>query len=193
MKLVENRKEMPGYDDCLPAYGTTGCDDMPFCINRTGNWLYKGGLIKRKAVVCLFASMLTRDENGRYFLESPAGQKEITVEDAPFVVVDMKWRGVGRKQELCFLTNTDECIVAGQEHGLRMAQMLPHMEYVPYLHVRNGRGNFPIEARVGRAIYYELVALAEPGIMDGHAVMGVWSGGVFFPVGVPSSTSAPMI
>lgn len=166
---------------------------MPFCINRTGNWLYKGGLIKRKAMVCLFASMLTRDENGRYFLESPAGQKEITVEDAPFVVVDMKWRGVGRKQELCFLTNTDECIVAGQEHGLRMAQMLPHMEYVPYLHVRNGRGNFPIEARVGRAIYYELVALAEPGIMDGHAVMGVWSGGVFFPVGVPSSTSAPMI
>lgn len=184
--LVESRKKLPDYDHGQPAYASVAHDEMPFFINREGGWLYKGSLIQRKTMVCLFASILTRDEDGHYLLESPVETARIKVEDAPFVVVDMRWRGVGRKQEISFRTNTDECITAGRLHGLRLAKMPPRMDYVPYLHVRNGKGEFPIEARINRATYYELAALAEPGIMNGHEVMGVWSGGVFFPIdGLP--------
>ena len=184
--LVESRTKLSDYEHGQPAHGATGYDEMSFLINRDGGWLYKGSLIKRKTMVCLFASMLTRDEDGQYLLVSPTETVRIKVDDAPFVVVDMKWRGVGRKQEVSFLTNTDECITAGQTHGLRLALALPRKDYVPYLHIRNGKGNFPIEARISRPTYYELVALAEPGVMNGREVMGVWSGGIFFPIdGLP--------
>jgi hypothetical protein len=49
--------------------------------------------------------------------------------------------------------------------------------------VRDGNGAFPIEARINRATYYELVALAEPGMVHGKRVLGVWSDGVFFSLG----------
>jgi hypothetical protein len=47
----------------------------------------------------------------------------------------------------------------------------------PYVRVRGG-----LEARVARAVYYHLVEIAEPS-SDDENVLGVWSGGVFFPIG----------
>ena len=41
----------------------------------------------------------------------------------------------------------------------------------------------PVEARIGRAVYYELVALAVPGMIRGRRVLGVWSCGKFFSLG----------
>ena len=183
MKLVENRMEMLGYASGSPEPGVAKCGNIPFLIKRDGSWLYQGTPIARKSMVCLLASLLTRDENGRYLLESPAERGLIDVEDTPLVVVAMKWRGAGRKQELNFLTNTDECITAGPAHELRVAYNLTRQGPVPYLHIRDGKGKFPVEARINRSTYYELVALAEPGIKDGHEVLGVWSGGVFFQIG----------
>ena len=40
-----------------------------------------------------------------------------------------------------------------------------------------------IEARVNRAVYYELVALAVPEYVGPHLMLGVWSSGQFFPLG----------
>lgn len=183
MKFVEKRMEMLGYASGSPEPGVVECGDIPFLIKRDGSWLYKGSPIARKSMVCLLASMLTRDEAGRYLLESPAERGRIDVEDAPLVVVAMKWQGAGRKQELSFLTNTDECIAAGPAHELRVAYNLTRPDPVPYLHIRDGKGKFPVEARVNRSTYYELVALAEPGITNGQDALGVWSGGMFFPIG----------
>lgn len=183
MKLVEKRTEMLGYASGSPEPGAVECGDVPFLIKHDGSWLYKGSPIARKSMVCLLASLLTRDEHGRYLLESPAERGRVDVEDAPLVVVRMKWKGTGRKQELTFLTNTDECVTAGSAHGLRVAYSLKRPDIVPYLHIRDGQGNFPVEAKVNRSTYYELMALAEPGIANGHEVMGVWSGGMFFSIG----------
>ena len=183
MKLIENRLEADGFVGGSPGYHAAGCRDMPFFIRRDGSWLHKGEPIKRKAMVCLFASLLTRDENGRYLLQSPAERGFIEVEDAPLVVVALRWQGAGRKQTLNFLTNTDECIVAGQAHPLRMVSGPLDADPVPYLHIRDGEGQFPIEARFNRSTYYELMALAEPGLVDGREMLGVWSSGVFFPIG----------
>jgi hypothetical protein len=47
----------------------------------------------------------------------------------------------------------------------------------------DGAGRVALVARIGRAVYYELVALAEPGMVQGRQVLGVWSSGAFFPLG----------
>lgn len=154
--------------------------DVPFFIKRDGCWFYKGGAIKRKSMICLLASMLIRDASGHYSLESPATQGRVDIEDAPFVVSQMRWRGAGRSQELYFLTNADECILAGRDHPLRVVRGFPGAHSSLYLHVRDGKGSLPLEARIDRGTYYELFALAELGFIEEREVLGVWSGGVFF-------------
>ena len=107
----------------------------------------------------------------------------IEVEDAPFVAVELGWAGVGREQVLTFRTNVDQVVTAGPKHPIRMAYDVVSCEPTPYVHVRDGAGRFALEARIGRAVYYELVALAEPGMVQGRQVLGVWSSGAFFPLG----------
>jgi hypothetical protein len=95
----------------------------------------------------------------------------------------MDWTGQGRDQVLTFRTSVDQVITAGRSHRLRVARSLMTCEPTPYIHVRDGAGAYPIEARINRAVYYELVALAEPGFVEGRRVLGVWSEGVFFALG----------
>jgi hypothetical protein len=175
------KKHLPAKSDGprVPAE----CGDLPFIIKRDGTWLYRGTPINRKPMVCLFATVLKREADGSYLLETPAERGRIEVEDAAFVAVELDWTGHGTRQILTFRTNTDQCITAGPEHPIRIAHDLLTCEPTPYLHVRNGKGSYPIEARINRATYYELVALAEPGILHGRKVLGVWSDGAFFSLG----------
>jgi hypothetical protein len=152
-------------------------------IRRDGSWWYRGSTIGRKELVCLFSSVLKRDVRGQFLLETPAERGVIEVEDAPFVAVELGWAGVGRDQVLTFRTNVDQVVTAGPKHPIRMAHDVVSCEPTPYVHVRDGAGRFALEARIGRAVYYELVALAEPGMVQGRQVLGVWSSGAFFPLG----------
>lgn len=165
------------------ARDVTDRGELPFLIRRDGTWLYRGSPIGRKSMVCLFASVLTRDEEGAFLLQTPAERGRIDVEDAPFVAVGLDWSGSGRDQVLTFRTNVDELVTAGPDHRIRIAHDLFTCEPTPYLHIRDGRGVFPVEARIGRAVYYELVALAEPGFRHGKRVLGIWSEGMFFSLG----------
>lgn len=176
--IVLAPKAMPA-----PPRKTVDHGHLPFVIKRDGTWLYKGGPITRKPMVCLFSTVLKRDETGAFFLETPAERGFIDVEDAPFVAVELHWAGQGRQQSLSFRTNTDQCVTAGREHPIRIAHDLLTCEPTPYLHIRDGNGKYPIEARINRATYYELAALAEPGLKHGRKVLGVWSEGVFFSLG----------
>ena len=156
---------------------------LPFVICRDGTWQYRGSVIGRKELVCLFSSVLKRDAEGRYLLETPAERGVIEVQDAPFVAVELGWAGVGLDQVLTFRTNVDQVVTAGPKHPIRVAFNSVSCEPTPYVHVREGQGAFALEARIGRAVYYELVALAEPCVVEGRAVLGVWSSGCFFPLG----------
>ena len=49
--------------------------------------------------------------------------------------------------------------------------------------MRPGAGERGIEARINRAVYYELVALAVPEWVGCRRMLGVWSRGRFFPLG----------
>lgn len=158
------------------------CGDLPFLIRRDGTWLYRGSPIGRKELVCLFASVLRREEDGSYWLETPAERGRIEVEDVPFVAVEMDWCGCGRQQSLTFRTNVDQVVTAGPEHPIRVAHDILTCEPTPYIRVR-GSETVPIEARISRAVYYELVALAEPGMRHCQKMLGVWSRGNFYPLG----------
>jgi len=162
------------------------CGDLALRIGRDGTWYYQGSPIRRKELVCLFASCLKRDADG-YWIETPAERGRIEVEDAPFTAVELFWsRGPcadcacekGGGQALTFRTNVDEMVTAGRAHPIRVARDIVTCLPTPYVMVRDG-----LEARIGRAVYYELVALAVPETVHGERVLGVWSGGVFFPLG----------
>ncbi|PHK93375.1 hypothetical protein CR162_18970 [Pseudoroseomonas rhizosphaerae] len=146
-------------------------------IAKDGTWHYQGSPIGRKELVCLFASVLKREEDGRYLLETPVERGEITVEDAPFVAVEVFWRRCEGRQCLTFRTNLDEMVTADADHPIRVAIDRRSREPRPYVMVRPG-----LEARINRAVFYELVALAETERVEGRDLLGVWSEGVFFPI-----------
>lgn len=158
------------------------CGDLPFVIKRDGSWLYKGTPIGRKELVCLFASVLRREADGSYWLETPIERGRIVVEDAPFVVVEMDWTGSGSDQVVTFRTNTDELVSVDLDHPLRFMGEAG-CDPKPYVRLRPGEGDHPIEARISRPVFYELAALAEPQTVHGRMMLGVWSCGVFFPLG----------
>ncbi len=153
------------------------CGDLDMRIARDGTWFYQGTPIGRPAMVRLFSTVIRRDGDD-YFLVTPVEKVGIQVEDAPFVAVRLDVSGEGEAQLLRFVTNVDDVVEAGQEHPLRVSLDPQTQEPSPYIHVRAN-----LEALVHRNVFYQLVDLAVPGDVDGESWLGVWSGGVFFPIG----------
>jgi hypothetical protein len=144
-------------------------------IDRDGRWHYRGSPIGRQQMVRLFASILHRLPDGSYWLVTPAEQGMVEVEDVPFVAVELRADGIGREQRLEFRTNTEDWVAAGPDHKLVVRPTADGSE-APYLTVRDG-----LEARLLRPVFYHLVELAEPDPSGDR--LGVWSAGVFFPIG----------
>lgn len=168
------------------------CGNLPFLIRKDGTWLYRGSPIRRKEMVCLFSSMLTRDEEGGYWLESPYERGRIEVEDAPWIAVELGWCGHGPEQCLTLRTNVDETVSLGAGNPIRVVHGDVNCERQgprPYVRIRPGKGEYPLEARISRPVYYELVALAEPRCVGGEKMLGVWSQGSFFALGRAPETA----
>jgi hypothetical protein len=153
------------------------CGDFDMRIARDGTWFYRGSPIGRKPLVKLFSTVLRR-ENGEFWLVTPAERGRILVDDAPFVAVAVDAAGTGMDRRLTFRTNVDDEVIADAAHPIRVAADSPRGESVPYVTVRNG-----LEARILRPVYYHLVELGEFAIIDGVEQLGVWSAGIFFPLG----------
>jgi hypothetical protein len=152
------------------------CGNFEISIARDGTWFYRGSPIHRLPLVKLFASVLERDAEGEYFLTTPAERGRIIVEDAPFTAVALEARGEGEGQELIFRTNLDDTVTAGEKHPLRVANDATGAPN-PYILVRNR-----LEARLSRAVFYELVELAREERVGDSVRVGVWSRGRFFPI-----------
>ena len=156
------------------------CGDFSMRIDRNGTWYYRGSPIGRLALVRLFSTVLRRDADGVYWLTTPVENGRIEVEDAPFIGVELIAEGAGRNQIIHVRTNFDDLVRLDSEHPLRVVHDPVSGEPRPYLYVRKG-----LEARLARAVYYHLVEIGEAA-EDGDT-FGVWSGGVFFPLGQTSS------
>jgi hypothetical protein len=174
------QKSLEGLTASLPRAGDKGLPpvhlwDPPFCgdidmrIAPDGTWFYMQTPIGRPALVKLFAGVLKR-EGGKHFLVTPVEKVGITVDDAPFVAVEMQEEG----GVLNFRTNVDDWVACGRDHALRFE---PEKTggLKPYLHVRRD-----LWARLTRPLFYDLVERGEQRTVNGRDVFGVASAGEFF-------------
>ena len=145
------------------------CGALDLTIRRDGRWVHEGSPIGRARLVALFASVLRREADGGYVLVTPAEKLSITVEDAPFLLVETRVSGDGEARRIAMRDNVGDWVEAGPEHPLRLVST--DDAFKPYVLIR-GR----LEGLASRAVAQELAGLVEP---DGS---GIWAGGVLFPV-----------
>jgi hypothetical protein len=150
------------------------CGDLDMHIATDGTWHYLKTPIGRPALVKLFASVLKR-EGDKYFLVTPVEKVGITVDDAPFLAVEMKIEEGPGGRVLNFRTNVDDWVACGPEHRLRFEPEPDTGGLKPYLHVRRD-----LWAKVTRALFYDLVELGEDREIAGERMFGLASGGEFF-------------
>jgi hypothetical protein len=152
------------------------CGDLDMRIAADGTWFYLKTPIGRPALVKLFASVLKR-ENDKYFLVTPVEKCGLEVEDAPFLAVELEVEDAAGGRELHFRTNVDDWVTCGPGHALRFEPQPGTGGLKPYLHVRRD-----LWAKVTRALFFDLVELGEEREVEGMAMFGVASKGVFFPM-----------
>ncbi len=156
----------------------SSCGDFDIRIAADGTWFYRGSPIGRKALVKLFATVLQRDSDGEYWLVTPVERGRVTVDDAPFVAVEMSAEGHGKDQILRFRTNIDRWVEAGPENPIRVAEAPDNGEPRPYILAWDR-----LEALILRPVFYHLVDTAVEERHHGRNTVGVWSNGIFFPLG----------
>lgn len=155
------------------AAGDADCGDLGLAIDREGSWSYRGSPIQRPGLVKLFASVLHRTGDGRYWLVTPGERGVVDVADVPFVAVALTVAGEGPERTVRLGTNLDEWVTVGPAHPLRLGPQ-PDGSIAPYVAVRDG-----LEARLARPVFYELVEHGE----ETPAGFGIWSQGAFFVLG----------
>jgi hypothetical protein len=141
---VEQRKLPP-----VESWDPQESGDSLMRIAADGTWFHDGGEITRQAMVRAFASLLTRDDAGTYWLVTPFQKLSIEVDDAAFIATDVAQRESG----LGFRLNSDELVIAGPNNRLiaRGDAETPAL----YLQVRRG-----CEARLNRSTYQQLADIA---------------------------------
>ncbi len=150
------------------------CGDLDMRVAADGTWFYLKTPIGRPALVKLFASVLKR-EGEKYFLVTPVEKCGIRVDDAPFLAVELRVENSAAGQVLNFRTNVDDWIACGPQHKLRFEPEPGTGGLKPYIHVRRD-----LWAKVTRALFFDLVELGEERDIDGTAMFGVSSTGMFF-------------
>ena len=169
-------RKLPPVEKWNPAH----CGDIDIRIARDGTWYHQGSPIGRKELVRLFSTILRKDPDG-FHLVTPVEKMRIVVEDVPFQAVLMDVSGAGRAQSLAFTTNVGDETVAGPDNPIRVETDPATDEPAPYVHVRKG-----LEARIARAVFYQMADLCVPGEGEHAGWLGVWSNGRFFRLGRPA-------
>ena len=149
------------------------CGDIDMRIARDGTWFYNGSPIGRPALVQLFASVLRR-EGDKFVLVTPVEKVGITVEDAPFLGVELRCEERGSDQKLHLRTNTEDWVRIDDEHPLRF-EPGESDGLKPYVRVRS-----ELWALVKRALFFDLVDLGEVRDIEGVSTFGIASFGRFF-------------
>lgn len=170
----ESETGFPPVERWHPDY----CGEMDMVIRADGSWWHDGSPFTRLTLVKLFASILRKDEDGETYLVTPVEKIKIKVERAHFVAIRVDIEGSGQGQRLFFTTNMDEIVEAGTGRPLRVETDAVSLEPSPFISVR-GR----LEASLARPVFYELVEHAVERETETGKQLGVYSGGVFFPLG----------
>jgi uncharacterized protein len=159
-EAVAGRKLPP-----IEHWNPTETADSAMQIRADGTWLHEGQPITRPAMVRAFASLLMCDGDGQHWLVTPECCQSIEVEDAAFIAVDMQVYD----DALAFRLNTDELVIAGPEHPLRVAGDSERPAI--YLAVRHG-----CEAHLNRSTWLQL---ADHALTHGDGLTVTSEGAVF--------------
>lgn len=144
--------------------------DIPIRIDADGTWYHDGGRIERESLVKLFASILRREEDGHYYLVTPAEKWRISVALHPLIVTDIEYREQGGQSVLQATLNTGRQVVIDAEHPMFLE---PAAEHVAGVQLDHG-----LTALLSRPAWYRLVEMAE----DVAGVPSVHSSGLVFPL-----------
>jgi len=154
------------------------CGSIPMHIARDGQWLYQQSAINRIELVRLFAAILSC-QHGRYFLTTPAEKVEISVADAPFLLVACHWLSQPNgPAQLQLTSSVGESYLISAEFPVQLQSDPLTGDQLPYLQLPRG-----LHAKFARSLYYELVeaALAQPQPDDSSLI--VTSGDYTFSLG----------
>lgn len=164
---------LPPVDKWEPDY----CGALDIVIKPDGTWFYMGTPIGRAPLVRLFSTVLRKDADGETYLVTPVEKIKITVEDAPFLAVEMNAKVEGEERVLTFRTNVGDLVEAGPENPLRFEIVGETDQLKPYVLVR-GR----LEALLARPVMYELISYGEEIEVDGQHMFALRSNGAVFPI-----------
>lgn len=147
------------------------CGEIPIRIDGDGRWYYQGSEIKRQALIKLFASVLVK-EGDDYFLVTPAEKVKISVDDAPFMIVDWEQRTEDGESLLLLRTNIGDTLVLSSEHPLQIKDGVPYVVMPREL-----------EAKVHRNVFYQWVSIAQAREVNGKEQWFLSSAGETFVLG----------
>ena len=147
-------------------------EEFDIHISSDGRWFHQGGEIKRPAIIKLFASVLSRDEKGKYWLTTPVEKGEVTVVDAPFIIVSLNViNDVGKeKPRLEMVDNVERNFILCPDHPIFFRKDKKQRQ-TPYLRLNDG-----LTAKISRPVYYQLMDMVT---QNSKGEMGVWSADEF--------------
>ena len=161
-----------------PHKGQVICGDIDMRIDCHGLWHYMGSPIGRIELIKLFSTVMRRDNIGDHWLITPSEMCRIQVDDAAFRAVELIQEGYGQDQKLTFRTNIDDTFILSTSHPLRIETNPNTGEPAPYIVLDYG-----LEAKLSRAVFYQLVDLGNARMIKQKKVYGVWSESQFFSIG----------
>ena len=126
------------------------CVGVEMKIDREGNWFYQNSIIDRDKLKILFSRILKLEE-GKYFLVTPVEKVPVTVDLAPYMIIDYEVDSDHRN--IILKTNLDLSIPLDNDHRLELK--IIGDEHIPFVHVRNN-----IEGFISRSVYYSLIEIA---------------------------------
>lgn len=142
-------------------------------IASNGDWYHEGTKIQRIEIVKLFASVLNKRDDNKYWLITPKEEGVIKVDDAPFVITKMDYSGDIETGNCWFTTNLGDKVLLSKKNPLRL-EFDDKKNPRPYIYLFRG-----MEALILRQVYYEIVKYA---VKDAYGVYGIWSDNTFFNV-----------
>lgn len=167
-----HKRSIPPLDQWHPKH----CGAMDLKVLANGEWWHEGQLIKRPAMIELFATVLWK-EDGKFYLKTPVEQIEIEVEDEPLFVNQVDQVEISGKIYLQLTTTTQDVVIVDAEHPIFMRAFQGELR--PYVHVR-----FGINALIQRAAFFHLVEMGElSDDAEGQAKLSLQSGDLLLQLG----------
>lgn len=167
-----HKRSIPPLDQWYPKH----CGAMDLKVLTNGEWWHEGQLIKRPALIELFATVLWK-EDGKFYLKTPVEQIEIEVEDEPLFVNQVDQVEISGKIYLQLTTTTHDVVIVDEDHPIFMRAFQEELR--PYVHVR-----FGINALIQRAAFFHLVEMGElSDDAEGQAKLSLQSGDLLLQLG----------